>query len=80
MCEKFRYHGYTEAELQEAFKAVRGPDWRDPINALIVADDLAVTQAAIVFYTATQPAAYQFLEGYYLVTATGYRAGPAGDH
>jgi hypothetical protein len=77
------FRGHTWAELDAAFKKVKNPDdWKAPICALVSADDLTVVCAAIEFYTATKPKVFVVdLDcEEFLVTAAGYRLGPAGDH
>jgi hypothetical protein len=63
--------------------------WKDPVNAVVTAKQMraaGVTMQdiadAVDFYTATR-ARFKLvssLEPAYVVTAKGYRAGPAGDH
>lgn len=76
-----RLTGFTHAELTEAFERVRNTaDWKGPIFAEIPATERRVVQMAIYWFTATIPvfAAVPRDLQRLLVTATGYRLGPAG--
>lgn len=64
-----------------------GVSWRDPIHAYVTARTLAhygVTlddvREAVVHFTATEATVTEPGTDIYLITAAGYRAGPAGDH
>lgn len=73
--------GYSHRALKEAFEAVCQPhDWKGPISAIITADKLAITEAAIMFFTATETQGFPLVDGRYRIRARGYRNGPAGDH
>lgn len=76
------YKGFTKGELDAAFDAVKNPtDWRAAILARVAYEALAVTVAAIEFFTATEVSVSRDLSaGGYKVYSIGYRAGPAGDH
>ena len=73
--------GYSEEALKAAFDAVCNPDdWKAPIGAYVMGEDVGVTVKAIQFYTATTPAvSLNQAKMMYLVTSPGYRNGPAGD-
>ncbi len=76
-----RLTGYTHAQLTEAFDRVRDPgDWKGPIFAEIPVSERRVVQKAIYWFTATVPvfAAVPRNPERLIVTATGYRLGPAG--
>lgn len=76
------YKGYTEQELQKAFKSVENPDdWKDEILAAMPGECVNVVCAAIEFYTATIPTVrLDTCTMTYYVSSIGYRMGPAGDH
>ena len=84
-----KYGGFEEADIRAAFEKVADPnDWKGPIEAIIRGEEIPLVAAAIEFFTAT-PATVavgnmNLSEGLgfipYVVTADGYRAGPAGDH
>lgn len=77
--------GYDAADLSDAFDSVKAKThWKDPIDAIIMAERRDIVEAAIKFYTTTVP---RFTTHYDATTAgllrvrsVGYRAGPAGDH
>lgn len=74
--------GYTQEQLQVAFNQVVNPDdWRAPICARVPLDKFngPLIKFAIEFYTATMPT-FVACGDKILVTADGYRKGPAGDH
>jgi hypothetical protein len=76
-----RLTGFTHAELTEAFDRVRDrTDWKGPIFAEIPATERRIVQKAIYWFTATLPvfATLSRDSGRLIVTATGYRLGPAG--
>lgn len=83
--ERVEVHkGFTREELQRAFDQLANPkDWRAPIGPVnIPRDKLDLASAAVEFFTATEvkvvvdwPEAEDIT-----IEATGYRAGPAGDH
>lgn len=81
-------YAITTETMRQAFEAVQHPrDWRGPIDAVVDADQLAITILAIQFYTATMPtveptqsrppACHAQLTRY-RVRSVGYRMGPAG--
>lgn len=75
------YQGRSRAELTEAFDKVRDrKDWKEPIDAIILAEELGNCLAAIEYFTATVAEYHHFGDGTTRITADGYRAGPAGDH
>jgi hypothetical protein len=77
--------GYTDEELNAAFKRVQNPDhWKNPCDGIVCGRDLEVTLFAIEFFTGTtgtvtplytESAIYEGNRPY-RVTAPGYRAGP----
>lgn len=84
---------FTQAQLEAAWSKVADPkDWKAPVKAIVVAEDLVVTLYAISHFTATE-ASVRPADGDHLredgkivgasiasfhVAAPGYRAGPAG--
>ena len=73
------FAGYTFAALHDAFELVRDPaDWKAPINATILLDNVSVVDCAISFFTATEPIFISAQNGLVRVEADGYRDGPAG--
>lgn len=76
----FEFRGFSENQLRTAMTAVEpASHWKDPIRRWIGNDDLAVTSAAVAFFTATEVRVVERTAGQILVEADGYRAGPAGD-
>ena len=77
------HNGWTVTQLNAAFKAIQAKThWKDPISAWVPFHLVKVTLDAIEFYTGTVgqiTAANSGLKKV-LVVATGYRAGPCGDH
>lgn len=74
------YGGYSRRELSKAFDKVRNPDdWKAPISAWVPRHDMFVVQAAVEFYTATEPKVTVYPDMVH-VQSIGYRSGPAGDH
>lgn len=84
---------YNETELRAAFEAVQNPsDWKAAIDAVVTADKLAITIAAIDFIAGTPVNVSQPMGGMekletgkygirydtFRVQSIGYRAGPAG--
>lgn len=45
---------FTEAEMREAFEAVQSSNWKDPIEAVIDAESICVTAAAIEFFAGSE--------------------------
>jgi len=79
--DPLRLTGFTHAQLTEAFERVRNPaDWKGPIFAEIPATERRVVQKAVYWFTATIPvfATVPRDAQRLVVTATGYRLGPAG--
>jgi hypothetical protein len=76
--------------LTKAFNLVANKeDWRAAVNTFLADEtlktagfDLAAVREAVVYFTGTMPTFKRagFAPHGYAVTATGYRAGPAGDH
>ena len=74
-------YGYEIAVLEAAFDEVCDrADWKAPIKSIVRSEDLAVTIAAIAFYTATSTSVDVSSYDRFVVNSVGYRAGPAGDH
>lgn len=77
---------YTTTQLQEAFDKVKDKtDWKNEIKAVIEkTEDMVLIQEAIAYYTSTLADFTKLKKGpnagKILVTAAGYRMGPAGDH
>lgn len=89
------FDGFTEAELDGFFKQVQNcQDWKAPICAQVLVGiqetgiDTRLLRglvAAVEFFTATKAAAtvdyrHDKKSWFALITADGYRMGPAGDH
>jgi hypothetical protein len=77
-----RMTGFTHAQLERAFHQVRNPrDWQGPIFAQIPAAERRVVQKAVFWFTATVPVFVEVPNDTrrLMVTAVGYRLGPAGD-
>lgn len=74
--DDFRFQGYTERQLRDAFEAVADPEnWKMPISARIKRADIAVTAAAIVFYAGSNTDVFADPQGdaaYCVVAAAGY--------
>jgi len=79
----------THSELKAAFdKVCNSQDWKAPIAARVKADDVAITVAAIEYFTATTADILEYdthgnrivPKGQFLISSIGYRRGPAGDH
>lgn len=87
------YTGYTQEQLENAFKLVQNKEhWKNPINAYCTTDEAKPVAAAITYFTATIPT-FNFIcildeddgrfkagDSILKVRADGYRKGPAGDH
>lgn len=77
---------WQKARLARAFDLVADQDdWKGEINATVSRADLEkhrVTledvREAVIHYTATVPGLSETTGGHHVVTAAGYRAGPAG--
>jgi hypothetical protein len=79
MTDQAIFQGFTETELSAAFDLVADPcDWRAPVNAVVDSEHWGAVQAAVRFYTATEPTYDLTVSRKLLVRAAGYRAGPAG--
>ena len=72
------------AELQDAFMACHGEDWRSPIDCWIFKPNVERAKEAISFFTATEATEHgeRFSKGdpgtMVNLKAVGYREGPAG--
>ena len=70
---------YTQEQLHDALSAVQDPDdWRNPIDAVIEADQLDITLEAIAHFTGTNAEYFERDDSTYEVTSVGYRNGPCG--
>jgi hypothetical protein len=79
--DPMRLTGFSHLALQDAFDRVRDPcDWQGPIFAQIASADRRLVARAIYWFTATVPvfAALPRDPLHLIVTAVGYRLGPAG--
>lgn len=74
------FKGFTEQQLDAAFNKVADPrDWRNPIYEVVDRDVVAVTVAAIEFFTATTVRVKDLdWNDEFMVHSVGYRMGPAG--
>lgn len=78
-------YGYTKEQLIAAFDKVKNKEhWKNPIDSFCNSNDVAVTYAAIEYFTGTE-AKFDYLglvDGNHMlkVYADGYRLGPCGDH
>lgn len=77
-----RLTGFRLDQLAAAFDRVRNPrDWKAPIRAVIAAGERPVVEQAVLWFTETVPV-FEPAPGEaerLMVTAPGYRLGPAGD-
>lgn len=75
-------YSFMQSELSAAFDRIANiQHWKGPIDAVIDADQLLVSQVAVQFYTATELTVTGSPEmGKLRVQSIGYAAGPAGDH
>ena len=75
-------YSFLQSELSASFdRLTNARDWKGPIDAVIDADQLLVSQVAVQFYTATDLEVVGSPQlGKLRVKSIGYRAGPAGDH
>jgi hypothetical protein len=76
-----RMTGFSYAQLARAFETVRNPlDWKGPIFADIPEDERRVVQKAVLWFTGTMPVFVTMPSDAHrlMVTAVGYRLGPAG--
>jgi len=71
---------FTRGQMQAAFDKVRDKDdWRAPIVAIIHESNLAVTRAAVQFFTGTLLTLKSKSDrGFCVVMATGFKNGPEG--
>lgn len=76
------YKGFTLDELAVTFMRLHDPkDWRAPIADWVPGELVMVAVAAIEYYAATPvTVTLNTTTMQYLLTAIGYRQGPAGDH
>lgn len=74
------FKGFSEEQLDAAFGKVADPrDWRNPIYEVVDRDVVAVTVAAIEFFTATTVTVKDLdWNDEFMVQSVGYRMGPAG--
>ena len=77
-----RLTGFRLEQLAAAFDRVRNPrDWKAPIRAVIAAGERSVVEQAVLWFTETV-AVFEPARGEaerLMVTAPGYRLGPAGN-
>jgi len=77
-----RSTGYRFEQLAAAFDRVRDPrDWKAPIRSVIPVEERDLVEKAVLCFTNTTPA-FEVAPGEtdrLVVTAPGYRDGPAGD-
>lgn len=68
--------GYSQDELEQAFKLVRpASHWKDPISAKVPADtNLDLLQFAVGYYTGSLAEISKADDGQFLVEADGYYA------
>lgn len=74
--------GYRMEQLASAFDRVRDSrDWKAPIRAVIPVEDRPVVEQAVLWFTETVPTfeTDPVEPKRLVVTAKGYRLGPAGD-
>lgn len=85
--QSFKIIGFPNDPLQDQhglwFDKVADPDdWRNPIEAIILASEYKEVNDAVVFFTGTSLAIKkQFMHGnkkYFHVSSEGYRLGPCG--
>lgn len=81
--------GYGTAALKEAFdKVANAKDWKASISGICRGEEIAVTVAAIEFYTGTVATVRMGnmntaeILGYipFVIESIGYRKGPCGDN
>lgn len=85
----------TDTQLKQAFDLVKSKkDWKDPIRAWCKTSEIERISRAVIHYTATEPiftspitvkkgeefSRFKAGNVVCIVTADGYRMGPAGDH
>lgn len=77
-----RTTGYRMEQLAKAFDRVRNPrDWKAPIRAVIPAAERPVVEKAVRWFTETEPDFTPAPDApdRLVVSAPGYRLGPAGE-
>ncbi|MEO8139954.1 MAG: hypothetical protein ABI742_09920 [Gemmatimonadota bacterium] len=80
--DPMRMTGFSHAQLVKAFERVRNPrDWKGPIFSEIPEAERRVVQKAVFWFTGTVPVFAPAPRDIHrlMVTAVGYRLGPAGD-
>ena len=74
--------GFRFDQLAAAFgRVMNSRDWKAPVNAVIAASDRSLVEQAVLWFTHTAPS-FVVPEGAVdrlVVTAVGYRSGPAGE-
>jgi hypothetical protein len=81
-CDPERMTGYRREQLVAAFARVRNArDWKAPIRAVITAAEWPAVQQAVLWFTGTTPISLAAPgdANRLLVSAPGYRLGPAGE-
>ena len=79
---KGKVNNWTQEELKAAFDRVcDSRDWKNPISAIVNAEDKALISDAIEFFTATKAEFRDVVnnDAKLFVQSVGYRMGPAGD-
>lgn len=81
-CDRVIFRGLTYRQLRNAWDAIKPADWRGPVMTDVDFEELAVTAAAVAYFTATElkVAKLDFPNRRAYIHADGYRRGPAGDH
>ena len=72
---------FTHRELTLAFEKVQDPhDWRAPIDCWIDKNDVALYEAAIIYFTGTTPLIFvpSGNTKTWRIKSVGYRNGPCG--
>ena len=71
---------FTEAQLDAAFAKVADlSDWRNPIYEVVDRDAVAITVAAVKFFTAAPVEVIDLQwNDEFMIKSPGYRLGPAG--
>ena len=72
----------TPAELERAFEKVHPKGhWKNPISAVVSAQDVEVCTDAVIYYTGTVPDVFATDDPDKMrLESIGYAAGPCGDH
>ena len=56
MDNQVAYEGYTTKQLKQAFEKVQNKtNWKLPVYGIVLGTDIAITKAAIIFYTGSIP-------------------------